>query len=101
MRIMEKKAIIFILLISVFASFFALKANATFDCLNNLSPSSSQPDKDYCQNELTQIEAEYASLLKQLENQNKQSDNYASEVKKLTLQINALKTKIKARARCR
>ena len=98
MRIMEKKAIIFILLISVFASFFALKANATFDCLNNLSPSSSQPDKDYCQNELTQIEAEYASLLKQLENQNKQSDNYASEVKKLTLQINALKTKIKARA---
>jgi len=62
---MEKKAIIFILLISVFASFFALKANATFDCLNNLSPSSSQPDKDYCQNELTQIEAEYASLTQQ------------------------------------
>jgi membrane-bound lytic murein transglycosylase B len=80
----------------VFSIFFAPKANAAFDCLT-LATSSSQSDKDYCRNELTQIEAEYTALVKQLENQNKQSSNYASEVKKLTLQINALKAKIKAR----
>lgn len=81
----------------IFSIFTAQKASAVFDCLT-LTTSSPQSNKDYCRNELTQIEAEYASLVKQLESQNKQSSNYASEVKKLTLQINTLKTKIKARA---
>jgi len=87
--------IVFTLIFS-FSLFFTSKTEAVFDCLTLVS-SSSQSDKDYCRNELTQIEAEYASLVKQLESQNKQSSNYASEVKKLTLQINALKAKIKAR----
>ncbi|MEI6280474.1 MAG: lytic murein transglycosylase [bacterium] len=95
---MVKKAVVFIFLgaVLMFSSFRVPTATAVFDCLT-LNVASSQPDKDYCRSELTQIEAEYASLVKQLESQNKQSTNYASEVKKLTLQINALKAKIKAR----
>lgn len=96
---MTKRTVItfFICISIVFSFFFTTKAKAVFDCLT-LVLSSSQSDKDYCRNELTQIEAQYASLVKQLEGQNKESSNYASAVKKLTLQINALKTKIKARA---
>lgn len=92
----RRLVITFFIFTLIFSLFFASKATAVFDCLG-LVASSSQSDKDYCRNELNQIEAEYASLVKQLESQNKQSSNYASEVKKLTLQINALKTKIKAR----
>ena len=55
-------------------------------------------NESYCRNELKNIEAELASLIKQVESQNKKSTNYASEVKKLTTQINALKAKIKARS---
>ena len=54
-------------------------------------------NESQCRSELRDIEAQYASLLKQLQNQNKQSSNYATEVANLTLQINALKAKITAR----
>jgi len=92
----KMKVIAFFLFLFIFSLLFTQKVHAIFDCLT-LTTSSNQSDKDYCRNELTQIEMEYASLVKQLESQNKQSSNYASEVKKLTLQINALKAKIKAR----
>ena len=60
-------------------------------------PSYAKVNESFCRNELKDTEAQLAILLKQLESQNKQSGNYASEVKKLTTQIDALKTKIKAR----
>ena len=60
-------------------------------------PTYAKANSAACKSELKQIEAQLASLLKELANQNKQSTNYASELKKLTTEINALKTKIKAR----
>jgi len=95
---MGKKAIIFIFLSSVFifSLFFAQKANAVFDCLT-LTTSSSQSDKDYCRNELTQIEAQLADLLNKQKEQQKQTGTLKGDVAYLTSQINALKVKIKAR----
>jgi len=80
-----------------FSLLFAQKANAAFDCLTLVS-SSNQSDKDYCRNELTQIEAELASLLKKQKEQQKATGTLKGDVTYLTAQINALKTKIKARA---
>ncbi|MFA6257897.1 MAG: lytic murein transglycosylase [Candidatus Paceibacterota bacterium] len=81
----------------VFSSLFAQGAKAAFNCLNLVS-SSSQADKDYCRNELAQIEAELASLLNKQKEQQKASGTLKGDVAYLTSQINALKTKIKARA---
>ena len=67
---------------------------AQADCSD---PVYAKANETTCRNELKDTEAQLASLLKQLEGQNKQSANYASEVAKLTTQINALKAKIKAR----
>jgi len=61
-------------------------------------PTYAKANETVCRNELKNIEAQYAALVKQLESQNKKSSNYASEVKKLTTQIDALKAKIKARS---
>ncbi|MFA6177437.1 MAG: lytic murein transglycosylase [Candidatus Paceibacterota bacterium] len=81
----------------VFSSFFAQKAKAAFDCLT-LVASSSQSDKDYCRNELTQIEAELANLINKQKEQQKATGTLKGDVAFLTAEINALKTKIKARA---
>src|SRR6185436_13101519 len=83
----------------VFSSFFALKpheANAVFDCLK-LTSSSSQSDKDYCKNELAQIEAQLAELLKKQKEQQQHTGTLKGDVDYLTSQINALKAKIQAR----
>lgn len=77
--------------------FFAPKANAVFDCLT-ITTSSSQSDKNYCQQELIQIEAQLADLLNKQKEQQKQTGTLKGDVNFLTSQINALKTKIKARA---
>ena len=88
--------IVFILALFMFGS-FAHKANADFNCLN-LTTSSAQSDKNYCQNELNQIEAQLADLLKKQAEQQKQSGTLKGDVNYLTSQINALKAKIKARS---
>ena len=93
----SKKVMIFLLIISVFFSFASHKANAVFDCLT-LKTTSSQIDKDYCKNELAQIEAELIKLLNLQKQQQKQTGTLTGDVKYLTSQINALKTKVKARA---
>lgn len=80
----------------VFSSPFVQKANAAFDCLT-LIVSSSQSDKDYCRNELAQIEAQLADLLNKQKIQQKASGTLKGDVAYLTSQINVLKTKIKAR----
>jgi membrane-bound lytic murein transglycosylase B len=77
--------------------FFAEKAKAAFDCLT-LTTSSNQSDKDYCRNELAQIEAELANLVNKQKEQQKTTGTLKGDVNYLTSQINALKTKIKSRA---
>lgn len=95
---MGKKSTGFVFLLSfIFASFFTPKAQAVFDCLT-LTVSSAQADKNYCQNELTQIEAQLTALLNQQKEQQKTTGTLKGDVDYLTAQINALKTKIKARA---
>ncbi len=56
-----------------------------------------QADKDSCQNELSQIEAQLADLLNKQKEQQRQTGTIKGDITFLTTQINALKTKIKAR----
>lgn len=97
---MGKKTIAFILFISLFSSIFlegAPKVLADFDCLT-LTTSSSQSDRAYCQNQLTQIEAQLADLLNKQKIQQQQTGTLKGDVDYLTSQINALKAKITARS---
>ncbi len=93
----RKTVIAFIVIIFTFSLFFGRKANAAFDCLT-LNISSSPSDKAYCQDQLNQIEAELTDLLNKQQEQKKQTGTLKGDVDFLTSQINALKTKIKARA---
>ncbi|MCM2339505.1 MAG: lytic murein transglycosylase [Burkholderiales bacterium] len=92
-------AIVFIFIIFVFSIVFlkAPKIDASFDCLT-LNNASSQSEKDFCRNELTQIEAQLADLLNKQAEQQKQTGTLKGDITYLTSQINALKTKVKARA---
>ena len=74
----------------------AYPADAAFDCLT-LHSSSAAEDKEYCQNQLNQIEAELAELLDKQAAQQKQTGTLKGDVDYLTSQINALRAKIKAR----
>jgi membrane-bound lytic murein transglycosylase B len=71
-------------------------AFSAFDCLK-LTSSSDQRDKDYCKNELAQIEAELAKLLELQKQQQQHTGTLTGDVNYLTSQINALKAKVKAR----
>jgi membrane-bound lytic murein transglycosylase B len=93
---MGYKTIVFILLISFLNISFAPKAYSAFDCLNLVS-SSNEEDKNYCRNELSQIEIELNALLEKQKEQKKQTGTLKGDVDYLTSQINALKAKIKAR----
>lgn len=95
---MRKMVIGFFILIFLFSGFLfnTIKVSA-FNCL--LVNSNSTPEqKAICQNELAQIEAQLADLLKKQKEQQKQTGTLKGDVDYLTSQINALKTKIKARA---
>ncbi|MCX6731842.1 MAG: lytic murein transglycosylase [Candidatus Parcubacteria bacterium] len=92
----KKIAIVFIFIFFI-PIFTVHKANAAFDCLT-LNTSSSPADKAYCQDQLNQIEAQLTDLLNQQAEQKKQTGTLKGDVDYLTSQINALKTKIKARA---
>lgn len=94
---MVKKTIVFILTLLLFLNIPIFKSRAVFDCLT-LTSGSSQADKNYCQNELTQIEAELNKLLELQKEQQKQTGTLKGDVDYLTSQINALKTKVKARS---
>ncbi len=72
------------------------KVYGAFDCLT-LTSNSSQTDRNYCQNELKQIEDELAHLLDLQKQQQKNTGTLIGDVNYLNSQINALKTKIKAR----
>jgi len=85
----------FILTIIVGSYFLSAQPVLAIDCAD---PSYAKENESYCRDQLAKYLEEEANLLKQLEQQNKKSTNYASEVKRLTTEIEALKTKIKARA---
>ena len=94
---MVKKAIIFCVFITVFLMFLPFQTGMAFDCLT-LTTSSTQTNKDYCRNELTQIEAQLTDLISKQKEQQKTTGTLKGDVDYLTSQINALKAKIKARA---
>ena len=95
---MTKKIIIaFFVPALVFFGLAMHKVNADFDCMT-LTPLSAQEDKDYCKNELADIEAQLVVLLNQQKEQQKTTGTLKGDVDYLTSQINALKTKIKARS---
>lgn len=91
----KKKVIVFVFVLS-FLSLGTHSTSAVFDCLT-LTTSSPPADKDFCRNELAQIEAELQNLINQQKEQQKQTGTLKGDVDYLTSQINALKTKIKAR----
>lgn len=93
----RRMSLLFLIVVMVFGS-GAISAQAAVNCLT-ITVDSSQADKDYCKKELAQIEAELAELLKKQDEQRKQSGTLQGDVNYLTSQINALKTKIKARER--
>lgn len=86
----------FVLILILFGGIPAYKVTA-FDCLT-LTSSSDQEDKDYCKKELAQIEAELAVLINKQKEQQKTTGTLKGDVDYLNSQINALKTKVKARA---
>ncbi len=99
---MTKKNVIafFLILIAsafIMLGFFINPTQAYFDCLK-LTSDSTQANKDYCKNELAQIEAQLAELLEKQKAQQKTTGTIKGDVDYLTSQINALKAKIKARA---
>ena len=94
---MIKKVIAFVVLVLIFFASRTQMVQAFFDCLT-LTISSAQADKDFCRNELAQIEAQLTDLLNKQKEQQKTTGTIKGDVDYLTSQINALKTKIKARA---
>ncbi len=94
----QRKVMVFILLLSIIGfNFSAQSTGAAFNCLN-LTSSSSESDKNYCKNELADIEEELARLIALQKKQQKQTGTLVGDVNYLTSQINALKTKIQSRA---
>jgi len=99
---MKKTSILFplfIFLLNVLAVLAVTtnKAEAVVDCLK-ITPASSESDKNYCKKELASIEAELEQLIAKQKEQQKQTGTLKGDVNYLTSQINALQTKIKARA---
>ncbi|OGI89440.1 hypothetical protein A2911_01465 [Candidatus Nomurabacteria bacterium RIFCSPLOWO2_01_FULL_40_15] len=93
----NKKVISFLIIILMFSILAGHTAEAVFDCLT-LTSSSREEDKNFCKKELAQIEAQLADLLNKQKEQQKASGTLKGDVAYLTSQINALKTKVKARA---
>lgn len=101
MKAMDKKnSMVFVFTFCIvfvfgFIGFFGYAK--AIDCLS-LNNASSQFDKEFCRNELAQIEAQLAELLSKQELQKKQTGTLKGDIDYLTSQINALTTKVKARA---
>ena len=97
---MVRKTIFFVFLVSFSGLLMVslpFRGEAALDCLT-IKTTSPEADKAYCKKELAKIEAELAKLLELQKEQQKQTGTLAGDVNYLTSQINALKTKVKARA---
>lgn len=96
METMVKKiAIVFVFIL--FLTFGIPKVSFSFDCEKDLNSNSSSSQKQFCQNELTKIEAQLTDLLNKQKEQQKKTGTLKGDVNYLTAQINALQTKVKAR----
>ena len=93
---MVKKTILFILLFGIIFLGFKVSDTEAVDCIA-ITPSSPEADKNFCRNELAQIEAELADLLEKQKEQAKNTGTLTGDVNYLNSQIKALQTKIKAR----
>lgn len=97
---MQNTVIAFFVTIFTIVAFFNLsflnksKIASAADCSDSVY---AKANEAVCRNELNQLLKEQAELEAKFKSQNRKSSNYASEVQSLTIQINALKTKIKAR----
>ena len=87
----------FVVIFAISISYFPFTAKAVFDCMT-LTSSSSDANKNYCKDELVQIEAQLADLLNKQKAQQKQSGTLKGDVDYLNSQINALTVKVKARS---
>lgn len=95
---MGKKTITFLFFALFLAFIFRTpRTQAIFDCLT-LTPNSSQADKDFCEDELAQIEKQLKDLLAKQEEQKKHTGTLQTDINYLNSQIEALKAKIKARS---
>lgn len=92
-----KKRFSFVLIFTILLGNYSLlvKPALAADCADS---DYAKSNESYCRQQLAKYLEEEANLLAQLATQSKTSSNYASEVKRLTTEINALKTKIKARS---
>lgn len=93
----RKIIIVFLFSLFLLSSFFFFKTTLAFDCLLINSDSSAE-QKKICQNELNNIEAELAELIKKQDLQKKQTGTLKGDVSYLNSQIKALQTKVKARS---
>ena len=93
----KKISILFVFLSAIIVLTTYKKAETSFDCLT-LIDSSTPDENNLCRKELSAIEAELADLLNKQKEQQKQTGTLRGDVDYLTSQINALKTKVKARS---
>ena len=98
MKTMTRDTVIVFLFVILSLCFLSFKGQRVLavDC-SVASSIITQADKDSCQSELNQIEAQLADLLQKQQDQQKQTGTLKGDITLLTTQINALKTKIKAR----
>jgi len=92
-----KKPIVFILLFCVLFYGKVPVSDAAIDCLT-LSTTSPQADKDFCRNELVNIERQLEELLNKQKAQQKDSSTLKGAVDSLNAEIKTLQTKVKARS---
>ncbi len=95
---MVKRTILFIFILTFALTplFFNINKAEAVDCIA-ITPNSPEADKNFCRNELAQIEAELAELLNKQKEQAKNTGTLTGDVNYLNSQIKALQTKIKAR----
>ncbi len=92
-----KKPIVFILFLCLIFYGWVPVSKASVDCLT-ISTNSSQSDKDFCRNELVNIERQLEELLNKQKEQQKDTSTLKGAVDSLNAEIKTLQTKVKARS---
>jgi len=92
-----RKPIVFILLFCVLFFGRTSVIHGAIDCLT-LSTNSPQADKDFCRNELVNIERQLEELLNKQKAQQKDTSTLKGAVDSLNAEIKTLQTKVKARS---
>lgn len=93
----HRKPIVFILLLCLLFYSKIPVSNAAVDCLT-ISTNSPQEDRDFCRNELVNIEKQLEELLSKQKAQQKDTSTLKGAVDSLNAEIKTLQTKVKARS---